>query len=75
MDGGEVACQIQTDQSLKDTPIVFLTSLVLEQEAGDQGALIGGFPFVAKPVNIKRLTERMERIFKQTETARPSTVA
>ncbi len=73
MDGGEVACRIQADKNLKDIPIVFLTSMVSEQEAGDEGALIGGFPFMAKPVNVKRLVERIERILgKQREVQQPT---
>ena len=50
-DGGAVAAEINADPVLQGTPIVFLTALVSQEEtAGGQG-LIGGHPFLAKPVD------------------------
>ena len=42
MDGGEVAAQLQKDPLLKDTPIVFLTALVSNEETKGREAHIGG---------------------------------
>lgn len=56
-DGGDVASQIKADQSLKDTPIVFLTAVVTKKEEG----MVGGHPFIAKPVGAKELVECIER--------------
>jgi len=51
VEGSEVARQIKDDVELKDTPIAFLTAAVMKEElVGDQGSHIGGFPFIAKPV-------------------------
>lgn len=67
-DGGDVAFHIQSDRTLSDTPIVFLTSLVTDNEAG--AALLPGFHFIAKPASIPRLTEQMEKIMAEREEAR-----
>lgn len=56
-DGGEVAAQIKADRNLKDTPIVFLTAVVSKKEEG----LIGGRPFLAKPVGVKEVIDCIEK--------------
>ena len=50
MDGGEVAAQLRADGCLKHVPIVFLTGIVSKEMVGRQGDVIGGHPFLAKPV-------------------------
>ena len=57
-DGGDVAFQIQSDKTLRETPIIFLTSLVTDQEAAM--TLLPGFQFMAKPVNVNRLVKLIE---------------
>jgi CheY-like chemotaxis protein len=49
-DGASIAADIKADEALKDTPIVFLTALVSKREVGREGSIIGGLPFLAKPV-------------------------
>ncbi|MBI2927719.1 MAG: response regulator [Verrucomicrobia bacterium] len=49
MDGGDVAGAILGDPLLKTTPIVFVTAAVRKNESG----LIGGIPFLAKPVALE----------------------
>jgi len=56
IDGGEVASQIKSDPVLKDTRIVFLTAIVSKKEAA-AGGLIGGFPFLSKPVTLEGLIQ------------------
>jgi len=51
LEGGEVAAQIREDNGLKATPIVFLTALVQRREVRQSGGEIGGFPFIAKPID------------------------
>ena len=58
IDGGDVAKQITSDPMLKHVPIIFLTAIVSEKEGGN---LIGGFPFIAKPVSLQALTECIDR--------------
>ena len=54
IDGGDVAKQITSDPLLQHVPIIFLTAIVSEKEGGH---LIGGFPFISKPVSLQAITE------------------
>jgi CheY-like chemotaxis protein len=54
VDGGDAAAQIRKDSALAHIPIVFLTAIVSRKEAGP-GGLIGGFPFLSKPVSLDDL--------------------
>jgi two-component system, OmpR family, response regulator len=54
IDGGDVASQLRADPMMRRTPIVFLTAIVSKQET-QSGGLIGGFPFIAKPVSLEGL--------------------
>ena len=59
IDGGDVASQIRSDPALKDVRIVFLTAIVSKKEASG-GGMIGGFPFIAKPVTLESLIKCIE---------------
>lgn len=61
VDGPEVASRIREDPVLKQTPIVFLTALVRRQEVGPGGRDIGGFPFIAKPLDPDEVVACIER--------------
>ena len=50
MDGGELAACFQANPRLKSVPVVFLTSAVTKREVDAGGGMVGGFPFLAKPV-------------------------
>ena len=50
-DGGALAAAIQADPTLRGTPLVFLTALVSRHEIGGATKKIGGYPFLAKPVD------------------------
>ncbi len=60
LDGGDIAAQIRADPDLKDIPIVFLTGMVTEEEATKR-QLLGGFPFISKPVSRERLLQEIEK--------------
>ena len=66
-DGGDVACQIQADKNVGHTPILFLTSMVTEAEAGEDGLTRGGHQFMAKPVELSRLIERIRKMLADCE--------
>ena len=51
VDGGDAAARIRKDPELSHIPIVFLTAIVSKKES-QPGALIGGFPFLSKPVSL-----------------------
>jgi CheY-like chemotaxis protein len=53
MDGGDVASQLQADPDLQQTQIVFLTAAVKKDEVKSHGGLIGGLPYLAKPVDVE----------------------
>jgi two-component system, OmpR family, response regulator len=57
IDGGDVAQQIRSDPALAHVPIIFLTAIVSEKEGGQ---MIGGFPFIAKPVSLDVITRCIE---------------
>ena len=60
IDGGDVASQIKSDAALKDTKIIFLTAIVSKQEATQGTGLIGGFPFLSKPISLDALRACIE---------------
>ena len=59
-DGGEVAARIESDPTLRRTPVVFLTALVTKAEARS-GMEIQGHRFLAKPISIPDLVAGIER--------------
>lgn len=62
LEGGEVAALIRADDALKGTPIVFLTALVQRREVRQSGGEIGGFPFIAKPIDPDMVIQVIEAI-------------
>jgi two-component system alkaline phosphatase synthesis response regulator PhoP len=60
-DGGDVAFTLRSDPQLRDTAIVFLTSIVSEYEAQDGSALLGAFHFLAKPARLERVIACIEK--------------
>ncbi len=57
VDGGQVARQIHSDPLLAHVPIVFLTTLIGADEAGK---VIGGYPYLAKPVAVSSVLRCIE---------------
>ena len=53
LDGGDVVSLIRGDESIKDTPIVFLTSLVRKDEVG--AGFTKGYSLLAKTVTLREL--------------------
>ena len=60
MDGGDVAARLRADPLLRDTPIVFLTALVSNEETDGHEMLSGAETFLAKPVDIGELRKTLE---------------
>jgi CheY-like chemotaxis protein len=60
LDGSDVARALAREHTLRTTPIVFMTSLISEEEAA-QGKKIEGYPCVAKPGTIAGLIETIEK--------------
>src|SRR5512140_1345551 len=55
LDGGNLASQMQARPQLKGVPIVFLTAAVTREEVRQRAGLVGGLPFLAKPVNLQEV--------------------
>ena len=64
LDGGEAAAQIQADPLLRETPIIFLTAAVKPEELHARDGMTGGFPYIAKPLNVKGVMKVIEKNLK-----------
>lgn len=65
VDGGELASQLLASPRLKRVPIVFLTAAVKKEEVASHGGLIGGLPFLAKPVDLLEVIACLNRHLKR----------
>ena len=61
-DGTDIAGRIQKDKSLALTRIVFMTSLVSQNEVLKH-SVIGGHPFISKPISGEILLKRVKGFF------------
>jgi DNA-binding response OmpR family regulator len=61
MDGGELARRIQESPKLSSVPIVFLTALATKDEVSKSRGLIGGMPFLAKPVDMREVLSCLDK--------------
>ena len=61
LDGGNLASALQANPRLKGIPIVFLTAVVTKEELRERGGLVGGLPFLAKPVNLEEVLACLQR--------------
>jgi CheY-like chemotaxis protein len=61
LDGGDVAASIEADPQLKKTPVIFLTAAVKKEELAERGNIIGGYPYIAKPLDVKGVLAAIEK--------------
>jgi len=61
MDGGDVAARLRADPVLRDTPVIFLTGIVSNEETGGHEMVRGGETFLAKPVDTEALIKCIEQ--------------
>ena len=59
LDGADVASLLESDPLLRDTPVIFLTATVLAEEVEANSGMIGGRAFIAKPVDVGDLLDRI----------------
>ena len=59
--GGEISAAFQEDPMLKSIPIIFLTGMVSQEEV-ESGVTVGGRPALAKPIDLEKLIESLEKI-------------
>lgn len=61
LDGGDVSAQLKQDPFLSSVPIIIVTALVANSEAGrDDGIDSGGQMMIAKPVRFRKLLHAIE---------------
>jgi len=60
MDGGEVANVMATKDATKNTPIIFLSSLISSEEE-QKGAKAGRWPVVSKESPVQALIKRIDQ--------------
>ncbi len=68
-DGGDVVSLLKENPRTRNTPIIFITATVRKQEIDAQGGIIGGYPFLPKPVTAKELIECVEKYARPTAQA------
>ena len=61
MDGSVLVNQFRDSPKLTKVPIVFLTALATPAEVHQHGGVIGGLPFLAKPVSIPEVIECLDK--------------
>ena len=61
MDGGTLAEKIRATRAFRQTPIIFLTAAVRQEEVDARNGVIGGFPYIAKPLNVRGVIEVIEK--------------
>ena len=64
IDGGELAAAFQNHPLLKSVPIVFLTAAVTHKEVDAGRGLVGGRPFLAKPIVLTELIACLDQQLK-----------
>src|SRR5260370_42627534 len=60
LDGSDVSARLHADPELRDTPVIFLTGIVSNDETGGHEMISGGETFLAKPVDIEALINAIE---------------
>lgn len=61
LSGGDVAAQIKSEPSLRETPIVFLTAAVRKHQVDENDGIICDFPCLAKPVSVEAVIEMIQK--------------
>ena len=69
LDGGNLAARFQANPSWKDLPLVFLTAAVTREEVRARHGMVGGLPFLAKPVNLHEVLRCLGRHLGPPQTA------
>jgi DNA-binding response OmpR family regulator len=61
IDGGTLAASLGAHPKLKGVPIVFLTAAATKEEVYKRGGIIGGSPFLAKPVDLAEVLRCLKK--------------
>jgi DNA-binding response OmpR family regulator len=69
LDGGTLAASLRASPSLEQVAIVFLTAAVKKEEVVSRQGHIGGYPFIAKPVDLGELLASIKRHLQPAKSA------
>lgn len=75
VDGGEVAARLSANAATNRIAIVFLTGVVQRSEVDDHGGMIGGYPFISKPIDFDSFLPSLENVLACSYTGEPVQVA
>jgi two-component system, OmpR family, response regulator len=64
IDGGELAAVFQAHPALQSVPIVFFTAAITHKEVDAGRGLVGGRPFLAKPIVLTELIACLDQHLK-----------
>lgn len=62
MGGIIVAAKLRGDPATKDIPVIFLTCLLPKKEGEEQGRVLDGNVFIAKPYSLKGLLVQIDKL-------------
>lgn len=62
IDGGQMAQELKQKDKTKNIPIIFLTSIITEEEAIETGGKISGQIFMSKSTNKKELIKKINEV-------------
>jgi CheY-like chemotaxis protein len=63
--GADVAAVLAADDTLKDTPLLFLSALVKPDEIRAHGGRIGGWPMASKEETIHSIVRRIDALLQR----------
>ena len=65
VDGGELTARLKSDPQLGAIPIIFLTAIVSKEFVSRHDSIIGGRPFLAKPVDANELVRAVDQVLRK----------
>jgi CheY-like chemotaxis protein len=68
LDGGDVATRLASHPQVGDVPVLFLTATVRRAEVEKRHGDFGGLQFLAKPVDLPDLMDRLDGFFTNRDT-------
>ncbi len=64
LSGPDVAAELKNDESTRNIPVVFSTAIIQEQEVKQSQNVIGGWYYIAKPIEMDKLLALLRQLTK-----------
>jgi len=64
LSGPDVAAELKNDESTRNIPVVFSTAIIQEQEINQKKNVIGGWHYIAKPIEMDKLLVLLRQLTK-----------